>query len=82
MTAARPRYTPAPRVLSEPATAALLGKGAAWFRENRPQLEAEGFPKYDELLGGTDSVAVHRWLDQRSRLATVDPDREIETWQP
>ena len=78
MTAARPRYTPLPRLLSERAIAAMLDKGYTKFREIRPQLEAEGFPKIDKLIGGTDSVAVNRWLDRRSGLPTVDAGDEID----
>jgi hypothetical protein len=59
-----------------------MGMCETKFRERRPRLEAEGFPKCDELLGGTDATAVHRWLDQRAGLGNADPDQEIEAWQP
>ena len=82
MTRPRPKYTPDPRMLEEHNLATLMGKCETTFRELRPKLEAEGFPQVDELLGGTDAAAVHRWLDQRAGLGAVDPDQEIEAWQP
>ena len=82
MTAPRPKFTPEPRVYGEHNLAVLLGMGDTTFRERRPRLEAEGLPKIDELLGGTDAAAVHRWLDQRAGLGAIDPDQEIEAWQP
>lgn len=82
MTRPRPKYTPDPRVLGDHNLAVLMGMGDTTLRQRRPRLEAEGFPKFDELLGGTDAAAVHRWLDRRAGLADVDPDQEIEAWQP
>ncbi len=82
MTRARPKFMPAPRVLGEHNLATLMGMCETTLRERRPRLEAEGFPHIDELLGGTDAAAVHRWLDQRAGLGAVDPDQEIEAWQP
>ena len=82
MTRPRPKYTPAPRVLGEYDLATLMGTCETALRERRPKLEAEGFPQVDELLGGTDTAAVHRWLDRRAGLSDVDPDKEIEAWQP
>ena len=67
MTRRRPSYEPTPRILSDFELATLMGKCETKFRKMRPQLEAEGLPKRDELLDGTDAVAVHHWIDQRSR---------------
>ena len=69
MTRRRPAYEPTPRVLKKHGTAALLGWGDTTFDKKRPALEAEGFPLYDELLGGWDAHAIEHWLDQRSGFA-------------
>ena len=82
MTRRRPVYEPTPRILSDYELATMMGNCENVFRKKRPQLEAEGFPKHDELLGGTDADAVHRWLDRRSGLAMVDADQELDEWQP
>jgi hypothetical protein len=42
------------------------GFSSSWFRKNRKDLEAEGFPLKDELLGGWHKPAVQAWLDRRS----------------
>ena len=82
VTRRQPSYEPPPRVFSEHQLATLFGMGETKFRAMRPQLEAEGFPKQDDLLGGTDAAAAHRWLDRRSGLATADADQELNNWQP
>ena len=82
MTAPRPKFVPEHRMLGEHDLAELVGMCEPTLRERRPRLEAAGLPKIDELLGGTDAVAVHRWLDQRAGLGAVDPDQEIVAWQP
>ena len=45
-----------------------LGHGGAWFRTHREELEASGFPTFDELIGGWDKDAIDVWLDGRSGL--------------
>lgn len=47
--------------------AAYLGHGGAWFRVHRDELEAAGFPKFDELIGGWDKDAIDVWLNNRSK---------------
>ena len=74
MTRAKPIYIPTPRTLNALQLLARLGKSPGWFKEHRTELEAEGFPPYDELLGGWDSKAVEAWFDKRSRLVTAAID--------
>ena len=71
MSRTRPKFTPTPRILSDFQTACRINRSESWFGRNRPRLEAEGFPRFDPLLGGTDGDAIDAWLDQRSGLATV-----------
>ena len=69
MTRAKPPYVPAPRALAAYQVAARINRGVEWFKAHRPELEAEGFPEYDELLGGWDGKAIEVWFDHRSGLA-------------
>ena len=84
MTRRRPAFVPNPRVLQKHGTAARLGQCASTFDKKRPALEAEGFPHYDELLGGWDANAIEAWLDKRAGLSDscdlVDADTEIDRW--
>lgn len=64
----KPTYIPVPRPFNEFQTAARLNRGVEWFRQNRARLKAEGFPDYDDLLGGWDSEAIDRWMDARSHI--------------
>ena len=78
MTRARPKFTPIPRMLSPFQLACRLGKCESWLASNRANLEAEGLPKIDPLLGGTDADAVERWLDYRSGIANAGVDPLME----
>jgi hypothetical protein len=64
----RPSFTPTPRVWTEHQVACRLGHGESWLRAQRPELERQGFPRPDPLLGGTDADAVDLWLDRRSGI--------------
>ena len=68
MTRRRSAYEPTPRVLKKHATAARLGCGDTTFDKKRLELEAAGFPKFDELLNGWDGHAIERWFDERAGL--------------
>ncbi len=83
MTAARPNFTPTPRMWSDFQVACRLGKSKSWLASNRARLDADGFPRRDPLLGGTDADAVETWLDRRSgitngTLAAADADPLME----
>ncbi len=82
----RPQFVPEPRLWSEYQVACRLGRAESWLRDNRPRLEAAGFPEIDDLLGGTDSDAIERWLDDRAGLPVGykhgDIERELEEWEP
>jgi hypothetical protein len=66
---ARPTIIPVqPRVLGAATLCCYLGRSETWLAEHRAELEREGFPRPDPLLGGYDRVAVDLWLDQRSDI--------------
>jgi len=52
--------------------AQFFNRGVTWWSENRRNLESEGMPAFDPLLGGWDAKAVNAWLDQRAGLVS-DP---------
>lgn len=49
-----------------------LGRSVDWFRRNRPDLERDGFPRTDPLVGHVLKDDVDAWLKGRRRLS--DPD--------
>lgn len=72
------------RIKSKSEIAAKLGISMGTFNARRPQMEAEGFPGYDRLLGGYDVKAVDLWLDRRSNIApasTSAADRALDQWE-
>ena len=78
MTRPRPPFIPEPRIWSEYQVACRLGRAETWVRDNRPNLEATGFPQTDELLGGTDGDAVDHWLDTRSGMTDASDSDDSE----
>ena len=78
MTRPRPQFEPEPRVWSEHQVACRFGRGDSWLRDNRPNLEAAGFPQADDLLGGTDGDAVNHWLDMRSGMTDASKTDDDE----
>jgi hypothetical protein len=70
---ARPTIVPVtPRVLNTATLCVYLGRSPTWLAENRAELEAQGFPRPDSLLGGYDRCAVDLWLDRRSEILRVE----------
>ena len=49
----------------------VLGYSMIGFRNARPQLEADGFPRADGLIGRTNKDDVWTWIARRRRLADV-----------
>lgn len=45
-----------------------LGYSMVAFQKARPQLEADGFPRPDGLIGRTNKADVHAWIARRRRL--------------
>ena len=77
----RPRIS---RIKSKSDIAAKLGISMGTFNARRAQMEAEGFPEYDRLLGGYDVKAVDLWLDRRSNIAPASitaADRALVQWE-
>ena len=69
MTRPLPSYVPTRRVLKKCDVLARLGWSPGKFKSKRPELEAAGFPMFDELLDGWDAPAMDRWHDERAGLA-------------
>jgi len=70
--ARQPRVRPLPRYWTADDVAARLGKSAGWLRQRWHDLEMQGFPRPDPLLG-YDSHAVEQWCDRRSGLNRNGP---------
>lgn len=68
MTAPKPTIKIQPRVYSEEMLARRFNRSPSSWSKKRKELEREGFPHYDELLGGTDIIAAEHWIDLRSGL--------------
>lgn len=49
--------------------AATLGVSLDWFYRKRKDLEADGFPRKDALIGRTNKADVNVWIARRRRLA-------------
>jgi len=49
--------------------AKILERSTVWFYRHREKLEAAGFPKRDELLGGWHESAVRDWKEKRAAAA-------------
>ncbi len=84
MTRPRPSYTPKPRIWDQIQVTARFGKGGNWFSTIRSELEKQGFPLYDNFLGGWDADAIDLWLDRRSGIAEsniLDADKELDKWE-
>ncbi|WP_374646647.1 hypothetical protein [Tabrizicola sp.] len=60
-----------PEYLTETEVATVLGRSRDWFRQNRPKLEREGFPRIDGLIGLTCRQDVLAWIKRRRRVADV-----------
>lgn len=85
MSRAKRIFTPEPRVWFAYQVAARLNMSEETFHGRRPKLEAMGFPRRDDFLGGWDADAVERWLDVRSGLASPhggdDFRGKLAAWQ-
>ena len=83
MSRAKLPFMPEPRVWRACQVAARLGMSESTFGYRRKELEAQGFPRMDELLRGWDADAIERWLDARAGLAPHANDTfrgELEKW--
>ncbi len=76
MTRPRPKFLPTPRVWNAEQVACRLGGGESWFYEHRPELEAKGFPRKDDVLNGWDSHAIEQWLDDRGGIVKDRPEED------
>lgn len=68
MARAKPTFIPAPRAWTTYQVAARLNVSEHTFRKRRPELEAVGFPRFDDVLKGWDSEAIEHWMDHRSGI--------------
>ncbi len=62
------RFPVQPRMVPPEKAARRLGVTMAVFREKQEQLEAQGFPKPDAILGTYCLQAVDNWIDRRAGL--------------
>ena len=59
-----------------------LGYSLVAFQKTRPQLEADGFPRADALIGRTNKADVHAWIARRRRLTDAVPAATHAADQP
>jgi hypothetical protein len=64
-----------PAYLSEADVATMLGRSRDWLRKNRPDLEREGFPTVDGLIGLTCVADIDAWIARRRKVADADQTR-------
>jgi hypothetical protein len=57
-----------PAYLPDADLASILGLSVKTFRNKRPRLEADVFPRKDRLIGHTLAADVQTWLDRRRSL--------------
>jgi len=72
-----------PRLKPKSAVAKRLGMCVATFDKRLSDLQMQGFPLYDTLLGGYDMKAIDTWLDRRAGLLTTskrNADAEFDEW--
>lgn len=62
------RFPVDPRMVPPEKVARRLGVTLAAFDAKRPDLEREGFPKPDGVLGTYCLEAVDKWIDRRAGL--------------
>lgn len=60
----------------------VLGLSVMRLRKARPQLEADGFPRPDALIGRTNKADVHAWIARRRRLTDPVPAATHAVDQP
>lgn len=66
------RFPVQPRMVGPEKIARRLGVTLAAFHEKRHELEQNGFPKPDGVLGTYCLEAVDRWIDKRAGLHRED----------
>jgi len=72
-----------PRIKPKSAVAKRLGICVATFDKRLPDLREQGFPLYDDLLGGYDMKAIDDWLDRRSGILGTSlrsADDALDEW--
>ncbi len=62
-----------PAYLHDALVAVRLGLKEQRFKKLRPDLEREGFPKKDRLIGQTLAADVEAWLARRRTIADPVP---------
>lgn len=62
-----------PAYLSEADVAKVLGRSRDWLRKNRADLEREGFPRIDGLIGLTCVADINAWIARRRKVADAVP---------
>ena len=65
------RFPIEPRLVPPEKVARRLGVSYAMFKEKLPELNGNGFPKPEPVLGNYCLQAVDRWIDARAGLTPV-----------
>lgn len=60
-------------VISAREAAGIIGHSISWLYKHKAKLEAQGFPKRDDLLGGWPRVAVEGWVARRMGISPSSP---------
>lgn len=74
MTKARMKFEPEPRIWTQEQVCARLNMSATTFSSRHRTWPH--FPRKINHLGGWDSVAVERWLDQQSSFVETGPGED------
>lgn len=67
--------------LPEPKVAEALGRSVGWLRQHRGDLEREGFPRMDRLIGRTNRQDLEAWVARR-RMVADDAGAERQRHTP
>jgi hypothetical protein len=78
---AKRRLDMRPRVVTDAALAAYLGKSVTWLGQHRMTLEAQGFPRRLPVVGGNDLEAVDQWLDRLQTNGSANGGSSIDVDQ-
>lgn len=73
------RFPVQPRMVGPEKVARRLGVTLAAFDEKRMDLEREGFPRRDAVLGTYCLEAVDKWIDRRAGLIREDDPVSAQT---
>ena len=68
-----------PAYLTDIQIAKMLGRSKNWLCAIRNDLEREGFPRRDALIGLTCKADIEAWIARRRQVADADTSRNTMT---